>query len=62
MKPKALKKGDIIGVIATSEPITEECIEEINNSVKLMENLGIKVKFAKHAYENPLRLWGNCKE
>lgn len=61
MKPKILKSGDTIGVVATSEPITEDSVEEINNSVKIMEKLGIKVKFAKHAYENPLRLWRNSK-
>ena len=52
MKPKALKRGDTIGVIAQSEPITEECIPNIENSVKLMEELGFKVKFSKHFYGN----------
>lgn len=37
MKPKMLKKGDTIGVIACSEPITKECEEEIKKSVELME-------------------------
>ncbi len=54
MKPKALKEGDTIGVIAQSDPITQNSMEEINSSVKLMEHLGLKVKFAKHAFEDPL--------
>ncbi len=53
MKAKALKKGDTIGVIAQSEPIVEECKEEINKSVKMIEDLGMNVKFAKHAFNNP---------
>lgn len=61
MKPEALKKGDTIGVIAPSDPITEDEIEDIKKSVKLVEDLGLKVKFGKHAYGNPLRLWRNSK-
>ena len=54
IKPKALKKGDTIGVVATSDPIVEEDIEDINKSVELIKKLGLKVKFAKHVYENTL--------
>ncbi len=61
MKPKGLKKGDTIGVIAQSEPITDECIEEIQKSVKLIENLGINVKFSKHVYDNPTGYGGTAK-
>lgn len=53
MKPSVLKRGDTIGVIATSEPITDDCMEEIQKSVKLMEENGLKVKFGRHAFENP---------
>lgn len=54
MKAKMLKRGDTVGVIAQSEPITEEEKEDIEKSVKLMEELGVKVKFGKHAFQNPL--------
>ncbi len=53
MKPKMLKQGDTIGIIASSEPITTESMEEIQKAEKLMEDLGINVKFAKHAFQNP---------
>ena len=53
MKPKRLKSGDTIGVISTSEPITKECIEEIDRAVKYMKRLGINVKFGKYAFSNP---------
>lgn len=49
-----LKRGDTVGVIAQSEPITETEKEDIEKSVKLMEELGIKVKFGKHAFKNLL--------
>ena len=52
MKPKALRKGDTIGVIAQSEPITEETMIYIKKSVKLMTELGFKVKFSEHFYGN----------
>lgn len=52
IKNRGLKVGDTIGVIAQSEPITKECTEEMDKAVKLMEDLGVKVKFAKHVYEN----------
>ena len=61
MKPRILKKGDTIGVIAPSDPITENEIEDIKKSVKLVEDLGLKVKFAKHAYGNPLRYGETAK-
>ena len=54
MKPKALKRGDTIGVVSTSEPITDECREDIEKSVKRINDLGLNVKFAKHAFNNPL--------
>lgn len=62
MKAKALKTGDTIGVIAQSEPILEENKEDIQRAINLMQDLGINVKFAKHAYKNTLRLWRNSKK
>lgn len=54
MKAKTLKRGDTVGIIAQSKPITEAEKEDIEKSVKLMEELGVKVKFGKHAFQNPL--------
>lgn len=61
MKPKLLRKGDTIGVVAQSEPITEDCLEDIKKSIELMEKLGLKVKFAKHVYNNPLEYGETAK-
>lgn len=61
MIPKALKKGDTIGVVSTSDPITKDEIEQIEKAVKKVKELGLNVKFGKYAYENPTRIWRNCK-
>lgn len=53
LKPKLLKTGDTIGVIAQSEPITEDIMEEIETSKNLLNELGINVKFSRHAFNNP---------
>ena len=61
MLAKHIEKGNTIGVIAQSEPITKDTEEEIKQAEKYLEGLGVKVKFAKHAYENPTRIWRNSK-
>lgn len=52
MKARSLKRGDTVGVIAQSEPITKDCMEDIEKSVSVMRDLGINVKFSKHAFCN----------
>jgi len=61
LKAKLLKKGDCIGVVGTSEPILGDAKEEIQNSIKLMEEIGLSVKIAKHIYNDPTRIWRNSK-
>lgn len=53
MKPKRLKKGSTVGVVSTSEPITNECMNEIKRATKRMEDLGINVRFGEFAFSNP---------
>ena len=48
IKPKALKLGDTIGIIAPSSPTTEENVKKAYN--KLIE-MGFKVKMGKSPYE-----------
>ena len=52
MKPKALKKGDTIGVIAPSGCIDGENVEEIKRAREIVEKDGFKVKFAKNLFSN----------
>ncbi|MDE5830920.1 MAG: LD-carboxypeptidase [Clostridia bacterium] len=51
--PKGLKKGDTIGVVSSSEPITEECAEDIEKSIRKLKDLGVNVKFGKYTKTNP---------
>lgn len=54
MKAQRLKKGDTIGIVAPSNPITEKDKEYIKNSIKLFENMGFKIKLSKNIYKNTL--------
>lgn len=48
--PNRLIIGDTIGVTAPSDPIVGKNIEELNNSKKILEEAGFKVKFSKNIY------------
>ena len=50
--PARLKIGDTIGVIAPSNPIINENIEEVEKARKIIENLGFKVKYGKNLFSN----------
>lgn len=49
-----LKKGDTIGVIAPSSPYKEKDLEDIENSKKIIESLGLKVLFSNNMKKNTL--------
>ena len=50
--PQKLKKGDTIGVVAPSNPIIGENIEELKKAKQIVEKNGFKVKFSKNIYSN----------
>lgn len=50
--PKILKKGDTIGVVAPSNPIINENVEEVQRAKQRIEKLGFKVKFSKNLFSN----------
>lgn len=50
--PEKLKIGDTIGVVAPSNPIIDENIEEIKKAKEIVEKLGFKVKFSKNLFSN----------
>ncbi len=52
--PNKLKIGDTIGVVAPSNPIIGENIEELEKAKKIVEKSGFKVKLSKHIYSNTL--------
>lgn len=52
MIPNKIKIGDTIGVIAPSNPIVGENIEEIESARKIVEEAGFKVKYSKNLFSN----------
>lgn len=50
--PEKLKIGDVIGVVAPSNPIINENVEEIQKAKEIIEKLGFKVKFSKNLFSN----------
>lgn len=60
--PKAIKPGDIIGVIAPSNIILEKDEEYIEKSTKLFTDLGYKVKFGKYVRTNTLGYGATAKQ
>ena len=60
--PKKLKKGDTIGIVAPSNPIIGENIEEINKAKDIIENLGFRVKFSKNLFSNINEYSATAKE
>ena len=50
--PEKLKIGDTIGVVAPSNPIIGDNIEEIEKARKKIEKAGFKVKYAKNLFSN----------
>lgn len=50
--PQRLKKGDVIGVVAPSNPIIDDNIEELEQAKKIVEDAGFKVKYSKNLFSN----------
>ena len=50
--PRKLELGDTIGVVAPSNPIIGDNIEEINKAKQIVEKSGFKVKFSKNMFSN----------
>lgn len=46
--PNRIKRGDTIGVIAPSDTVQEKDWDEVEKSIKLMENAGFKVILSEH--------------
>ncbi len=48
MVPDKLKIGNTIGVVAPSEPITEEYKRYMEKAKKIFEDMGFKIKLSKN--------------
>lgn len=50
IKPRALRRGDTIGIVAPSSPLFDE--GEIEFTFKWLEKVGLKYKLGKHIFES----------
>ena len=62
IKPNKLNLGDTIGVVAPSNPIIGENIEEIEKAKKIIEDKGFKIKFSKNLFSNSNGYSATAKE
>ena len=60
--PERLKRGDAIGVIAPSNPIIGDNIEELEQARKMVEKDGFKVKYSKNIFSNTNGYSATAKE
>lgn len=61
-KPKKLKKGDCIGIVAPSDPIIGHNIEELEKAKQIVQNDGFKIKYAKNLFSNTNKYSSTAKE
>lgn len=62
MLAKKLKKGDTIGLVSPSEEIRKDDLNDIDESIKLLEDRGYKFIFAKNAHKNTTGYGMTAKE
>lgn len=62
IKPERIKRGDTIGVIAPSSPITGEKIEELERARRIVEEDGFRVKYSKNLFSNTNGYCSTAKE
>jgi muramoyltetrapeptide carboxypeptidase len=60
--PEKIKKGDCIGVVAPSDPIIGDNVEELNRAKEIVEKYGFKVKLSKNIYSNSYSYSSSAKE
>lgn len=55
-----LTKGDKIGIIACSDPLTDECRTQIKELLFILKELGLKVDVSPYLYntDSPILLRG----
>lgn len=52
IKPKKLQKGDVVGIVSPSEPVTSNLKKQFNKAVKVLEkDFGLRVKLGKHVFD-----------
>ena len=62
MIPNRLKRGDTIGVVAPSNPIIGDNIEELDRAKQIVEKSGFRVKLSNHIYAHTNGYSSTAKE
>lgn len=62
MLPERLRRGDIIGVVAPSNPVIDENIEEVKKAKEIVENDEFRVLFSKNLFSNTNQYTATAKE
>ena len=62
MLPNRLKRGDTIGVVAPSNPIIGDNIEELDKAKQIVEKSGFRVKLSNHIYAHTNGYSSTAKE
>ncbi len=62
IKPKKLNIGDTIGIVAPSNPIIDENIEEMEKAKRIVEKIGFKIKYSKNLFLNTNQYSSTAKE
>ena len=62
MLANKLNKGDTIGVVAPSNPIVGDNIEELEKARRIIEATGFKVKYSKNLFSNSNRYSATARE
>lgn len=62
MIPNRLQKGDVLGIIAPSDPVTPKNLEEFNASILLMEKAGYNLKIGKNVFANSTGYGATAKQ
>jgi len=62
IKPKALRKGDTIGIVSPASPIEQKQKNSFENGIHMLENLGYNIKLGDNALKSNGYLAGNDEE
>lgn len=62
MIPSSIKPGDTIGVVAPSNPVVGENIEELKKAKEILEQDGFRVLFSKNIFSNTYGYTATAKE